>query len=255
MDVQEDHMPTLRVLKVLEELSKADEAMTLSQLARACSCPKSTLSPIVRTLAKHRYICCGTEDLSYSLGSQAFVLGNSYQFEGSILDIIQQQMEELVGNIHEISHLGVLSGKQIVYLKKVTPSKPMQLLSLVGKKLPAYATALGKALLQDHSKEELLELFPEEFEAFTEHTLKNAEALYADIHQHSDGFAYETEEIAPYARCIALPLRYKGSIVAALSVSFMNFDLSQEKIEQIKSQLKQSVNLIEKIMKSQGFYY
>lgn len=241
------HMPTLRVLRVLELLAHSQEGMSLSELSVQSDYPKTTLGPILKTLQEYRYLCFHPENRRYTVGPQAFMLGSSYRFKGDILDIVQDQMQELVKRCNEICHLGVLSGQHIVYLKKFMPLEPVELISVVGKRLPAYATALGKALLQDHSYSELKELFPEPMEVFTSKTLASVKELYEDIHKDEHlPFAFEHEEISDNTSCVALPIRYGKNIVAAMSISYRGHKSAAE-LEHIKEQLFYAVHLIEKI--------
>ncbi|MCI1248086.1 MAG: IclR family transcriptional regulator [Megasphaera sp.] len=250
------HKPTLRVLDIADALAKSKNGLTLSQLSDTIGCPKSTLMPILKTMTTREYLTRNTNTQVYNIGKQAFIIGSVYQDDCDVMKLIQDQMNQLGSLCDETCHLGILSGQSILYLLKVTSPKPIQLISSVGKKLPAYATALGKALLHDYSETELIELFPEPLTPITDHTLQNIPQLYRSIHQDdTHGFTYEEEEITRHARCIARPLRIDGKIVAALSVSFLVFNASKEHIDFIKDALTKSANLIEKLMHTQGFPY
>ncbi|WP_298703195.1 IclR family transcriptional regulator [uncultured Veillonella sp.] len=249
------HKPTLRVVKVLEAIASS-HGLTLSQIADTLDCPKSTLTPILKTLVDTNYLHCEEDSLIYTMGKQAFIIGNTYDHQADILDLIKEQMEIMSLNCKETVHLGVLEGSQIMYLQKVTSPKPLQLISSVGKRLPAYATALGKALLMDHREEQLAELFSDPLPSLTEKTLPTVHALYQNIHADTNNeFTYEEEEITKYARCIARPLRVNKKIVAALSISFIIFDGSQEHIETIKENLRRYGTIIEKLMATKNFHY
>ncbi|MCH4166386.1 MAG: IclR family transcriptional regulator [Megasphaera sp.] len=253
---QYQHKPTLRVLDIVDALAKSKNGLTLSQLSDSMGCPKSTLTPILKTMTSRNYLVRDTESQVYNIGKQAFLIGSVYQDTNDVLSLIQDQMNQLSSDCDETCHFGILSGQSILYLLKVTAPKPIQLISSVGKKLPAYATALGKALLYDKSEAELNQLFPERFVPLTEYTIKNTHQLYKNIHQdEANGFTYEQEEITRHARCIARPLRMNGTIVAALSVSFLVFNDSKEHIAFLKDALTKSANLIEKLMNARGFPY
>lgn len=248
------HKPTWRVISVLEAVAGTRNGATLSEIAKALDCPRSTLTPILKTLTDANYLTCEEESLRYHIGRRAYIIGNTFQPSGDILDLIKDQMELVAEQCNENVHLGVLEQNEIMYLIKVTGSKPLQLISSVGRRLPAYATALGKALLYDHSLEELETLFPDGLPPLTEHTLPNVKALYQDIHKDpTHEFTYEQEEITKYARCIAMPLRINGRIVAALSISFIIFDADKEHIASIKALLRRFGTIIEKLMRTNGF--
>lgn len=248
------HKPTLRVINVLEAIASSRHGATLSEIAKIVNCPRSTLTPILKTLVDTGYLLCDETALRYSIGRQAHIIGNVYQHSGDILDLIKDQMETMAALCNENVHLGILDGKEVMYLQKVTGSKPLQLISSVGKKLPAYATALGKAMLYDHTPEDLQSLFPKQLPPLTEKTIPTISELYRDIHKDPIlGFTYEEEEITKYARCIAMPLRINGQIVAALSISFIVFDATAEHVKEIKDILLRFGTIIQKLMNSKGF--
>lgn len=248
------HKPTWRVISVLEAVAGTRNGATLSEIAKALDCPRSTLTPILKTLTDANYLTCEEDSLRYHIGRRAYIIGNTFQPSGDILDLIKDQMELVAEQCNENVHLGILEQNEIMYLIKVTGSKPLQLISSVGRRLPAYATALGKALLYDHSLNELEALFPEGLTPLTEHTLPDVKALYQDIHKDPNHeFTYEQEEITKYARCIAMPLRVNGRIVAALSISFIIFDADKEHVTSIKNLLRRFGTIIEKLMSSNGF--
>lgn len=250
------HKPTLRVIKLLEAVASTSRGATLSEIAEIMECPRSTLTPILKTLVDCRYLVCDNETLRYSIGRQAYIIGNTYQYTGDVLDLIRDQMEVMASLCNENVHLGVLEGDSIIYLQKVTGSKPLRLISAVGKHLPAYATALGKSLLYDHTLKELHTLFPPLLPAITDKTLATVDDLYKNIHKdNNDEFTYEEEEITKYARCIAKPLRMNGKIVAALSISFIVFDGTAEHVEKIKQILRRFGTIIKKLIAAKGAPY
>lgn len=249
------HNPTLRVIEVIETVAESQSGLSLSQISSKINCPKSTLMPILKTLCERNYLLFSEETLLYTMGKEILFLSSMYESTNTSLDLIQEQMKRLSTVCNETCHLGILTGNEIMYLLKISTNNPIQLISSVGKRLPAYATALGKALLLDKSINELEELFPNPFKAFTAQTIKSPIDLYNDIHNNNNSFTYENEEITNHACCIALPIREDGKIVAALSVSFLTFTTSSEKVLKIKKELLKSASIIERIIKNKGFSY
>lgn len=250
------HLPTLRVMKILDYIASSPSGLTLSQISNKTGYPKSTITPILKTLAHENYIHCNEDTLIYNIGRELFILGNTYNETSTTLELIKEQMNHIVQICNETCHLGVLAGPQIMYLQKITGTQPIQLISSIGKKLPAYATALGKALLFDYSEKELSILLGEHLMPLTPYTLTSISDLYRDIHRDKiNYFTYEKEEITEHARCIARPLRVDGKIVAAISVSFLTFNSSSQKIQLIKKTLNKYAVIIEKLMHSRGFSY
>lgn len=256
MPLKQEHMPTVRVIETLEAIASSPKGLTLSEISEKLNYPRSTLMPILKTLTNRSYLSCNPDALTYNIERQLFILGNTYNETSTSLELIKEQMMHVVEACNETCHLGVLSGDKIMYIQKVSGTQPIQFISSIGKKLPAYATALGKALLFDHNKQELETIIGKTYMPLTKHTLTNIDSLYKDIHRDGiNNFTYEKEEIVNHARCIAKPLRLNGRIVAAISVSFLVFNGSHDHVKNIKNTLNKYAIIIEKLMHSRGFTY
>ena len=165
---QEQHRATSRILDLLELLSGANGAgYTLTELSQALHIPKSSLFSIIHTLEERRYVHC---DKHYSIGISAYVLGASFPAEQS-LAVLHRVMEEVVARCRETCQLGVLDQGNILYLEKVDSPQAIRLISRVGDRLPANATALGKALLSGLSDEEVRTLYAAGLPRLTSHTV------------------------------------------------------------------------------------
>jgi DNA-binding IclR family transcriptional regulator len=128
----------------------------------------------------------------------------------------------VVDDIDEITQLAIRDGRYNVYLAKVDCRQPMQLISSVGRRLPCYATGLGKALLAELSDAEIDRLYPEpNLPRFTPSTIPDVETLksvLAEVRQR--GYATDNEEYTRGLRCVAVPVHGRdGGTLAALSCS------------------------------------
>ena len=60
-------------------------------------------------------------------------------------------MRLIVGVCSETCHFGILVGGDVLYLLKIDSPEPIRMYSSGGRRLPAYATGIGKALLSDYT--------------------------------------------------------------------------------------------------------
>ena len=198
---QEQHRATSRILDLLELLSGANGAgYTLTELSQALHIPKSSLFSIIHTLEERRYVHCDKHSGQYSIGISAYVLGTSFPAEQS-LAVLHRVMEEVVARCRETCQLGVLDQGNILYLEKVDSPQAIRLISRVGDRLPANATALGKALLSGLSDEEVRTLYAAGLPRLTSHTVTELPQLLDQLAQiRSGGLAAEREECAAAER-------------------------------------------------------
>lgn len=243
-----EHKPTLRTISVLERISAGNNKYTLSELSRSLNIPASTLLPIVRTLREHQYLNFDEISQTYSIGIRLFEIATRLQdtdFYAQLTGI----MQTIVDGCSETCHFGILSGGDVLYLAKVDSPQPIRMFSMTGRRLPAYGTGVGKALLRDYTPEQLRALYPKGLVPLTPKTITDFDVFYAQLQDiKKNTFAYENEESNENIRCIAIPLSCNGMVIASLSVAIPVFRYSEEKREIIERLLKEASVFVEKIL-------
>ncbi|MGF0034477.1 IclR family transcriptional regulator [Bariatricus sp. SGI.154] len=241
-----EHRPTTRVLDILELLAEMQSGMSLTEIAEAISAPKSSILPLMHTLASRKFIFYDKDTQKYTIGVAAFSVGSSYIQQMSSMQFIQSEMQHLTASCNETCQLGIRDDESVLYLAKVDSPEPLRLISYVGKRLPLYCTALGKSLLCDSTLDELTQLYPNGLKAYTPNTITDIQVLYDQLQQIKQGkIAQECEEVNLNLKCISTPLRKNSKIVAALSVSIPVFRSTAEKEEQIIKLLHEKRQIIE----------
>lgn len=78
--------------------------------------------------------------------------------------------------------MGIMHGNEVLYIaKEVDSARPYKSCFLCWKKLPAYCTALGKAMLSDTSFEEIKKNISNKLVAFTKNTITSIDVLYKQL--------------------------------------------------------------------------
>ena len=249
---KDDHSAVDRVVDILEYIAAHKSGATFSEIMRELSIPKSSLHPLVHTLCKRRFLYHKANEQRYFLGDLIFSLGIEYRNNAGLLSMINDVLAELSQKVGETCYFGVLSGNEVFYLlKQQASSNPIQVTARPGYRLKAYASGIGKALLSQFNKEELLLLYPGKLEPVTKNTIVDVEELYRQLSEWKpEGFFYEREESSAYVQCIATPVFYQQKITAALSIAFPVFTDAQnpEKIQFNKENLVQIRQRIEELI-------
>lgn len=218
------HQPTLRVIKILELLANSEEKMTLSVISKKLKIPVGTLFPILQTLQDKQYIKYNLHNKSYDLDYKILELSHNIKSTNNVFELIKKHMKNIRDLSGQTCQLGILKEDNVLYLEKLDANDQVQIKSFIGTSYPAYATALGKALLSNKNKEELKILYPNEFKKITENTLNNTEELYKQIKQiKKEKIAIESGEMNPQIECIAIAIENKNHIIAAISISYLVF--------------------------------
>ena len=209
-----------RTVELLELLSRTSEPLTLSEIQRELSYPKSSLFVLLRTLVARGWVETDRRGTGYSIGVRALLVGTSYLDRDPVIRAATRVLEELRAEVNETVHLARLDGADVVYLASRESAHQLRLTSRVGRRLPAHATSLGKALLAQRTDEEVDAILPDELAAITPQTLTSREALFADLAATRErGYAFERGENVAGLGCFAVALDYKYPASEAISCS------------------------------------
>ncbi|MDF2571701.1 MAG: IclR family transcriptional regulator [Sporomusa sp.] len=243
------HRPTARVLDILELLASTNDGYTLTEIANAIDAPKSTILPIIRTLCDRNFLALNNISSRYIIGINAFMVGSACLKNMDILSLLKSELQQIVDVTSETCQLGILvNGSDVLYLIKVESPEPLRLVSFVGKQLPAYCSAIGKALISQYSFEQLHKVYPNGLKPMTANTITDFTALYNELEVIcKTGIAFEAGESNIDSQCLAVPLKKGNHIVAAISVSMPTYRVTSEKLELIKVQLLKAQQKVESI--------
>jgi IclR family KDG regulon transcriptional repressor len=247
-----EHRPASRVLDILELLSSCIEGLTLTEIANSIGVPKSSISPYIHTLCDRNFISINEQNSKYVIGINAFLVGSAYLKNFKILPLIKDEMQNIVNTCLETCQLGIINHGNVLYIEKVDSPKSIRLISSVGRCLPAYCTALGKALICDYSEEKLRNLYHNELKPYTKNTITDFKILQEQLKNiQKTNIALESEEVMEQIMCIAVPFRKDGQVILSMSIAIPLFRKTSEKVmlaEKLLIQAKDKIeNLLDKI--------
>ena len=217
-----------RTLDVLEAL--ASGAAGLGELAARLRIPKSSLHSILRTMEHRGWVEADATRSTYSLGMSALLIGSSYVDQDPTVIRTSDIMDRLAAETGETVHLARLELPDVVYLAKRESVHPLRMFSAIGRRLPAHATALGKAALAEMSDAAVEALLPEKLAGTTPHTITSRDALIEHLAEvRRQGYAIDAEEAGIGLRCFAVTLPFSSPAKDAISCSIPIARLDDEK--------------------------
>jgi DNA-binding IclR family transcriptional regulator len=209
-----------RTIELLELLAGYSEPLTLSEIHRELAYPKSSLFVLLRTLVARGWVEADRRGTGYSIGVRALLVGTSYLDRDPVIRAATRMLEELRTEVNETVHLARLDGADVVYLASRESAHHLRLTSRVGRRVPAHATALGKALLAGRSDAEVDALLPAKLEPLTPQTVTDRDALFAELALVRErGYATERGQNTPGLGCFAVALEYRLPPIDAISCS------------------------------------
>lgn len=209
-----------RVAAVLRTFNGEQAALGVNEIARQTGLAKSVTSRIVSELVDEDFL--ERTEGGLRLGIRLFELGNLAQGSKELRQLALAAMVDLRQATGLTVQLSVLKGADQVYIEILRGTDPdMVIRSRVGGRVPAYATAGGKAVLAHASEELVARALPVVFEQLGPGTVPDEAALRRQLDRvRAVGFAHEVEESHPGVECVACPvLRADGRPVAAISLS------------------------------------
>jgi DNA-binding IclR family transcriptional regulator len=239
-----------RTVELLEFLAaRQNRPARLRELSEALGVPRSSLHALLRTLAKHGWVRADSSGSLYGIGIRALLAGTSYLDTDPYLPLIVPFLEELHEKVDETFHFGRLDGPDVVYLATRESTQYLRPYSRIGRRLPAYTTSLGKALLAERTSAQLEGHLPDVLTALTPHTITSRAALDAELERtRKRGYAIDEQENSLGLRCYAFALPYADPPVDALSASIPLARLSPQRELEIVDIMRQTRDKIARVV-------
>lgn len=209
-----------RGFDVIKAFSAGRRPMTITDVAVKTNLSRATARRYLMTL--EMLGCVRQNDAGFTLTPRILDLGFSYLSTLDVVDLALKQMEDLAKSLHETCSLAVLDDTDIVYIGRVPANRIMTINLVVGSRLPAHATSMGKVLLAYLSDDALATYFSHAtLERFTDRTLCSERPLREALKQaHARGWALSDQETEVGVRTIAVPVFDRAmKVVAAMNVS------------------------------------
>jgi IclR family pca regulon transcriptional regulator len=226
-----------RGLAILSSFHSDRPLIGVSELSRGLELSRSTAHRYVATLAKLGYLQQDPESKRYRLGPKVLDLGFAALNSMDLLEIAAPHLRRLSDETQRTVNLAILDGADVVYIERYrTPQQGQREIDLnlhVGARLPAYCTAMGKAILAFMPEERLAEIIERiDFAPRGPNTLTNAKAFRKELEKiRASGIAVNDEELAYGLRSIAAPIHsHAGEVLAALNLAVHRTMVSMDEL-------------------------
>lgn len=208
-----------RMTSILESFDEDDRGLGISELALRADLPKSTVSRLVATLVRQRYL--ERDGKRVHLGVRLFELGQLAEQPRELRNAALPVMAHLRNKTGMNVHLAICDGSEMVCIAVVRGRSVPPLTVRTGGRIPMHASALGKAVLAHSSAAEVDGVISSGLKAWTPWTIVDRERLKRQLANIRKGEpALEVREFAAEVCGVAIAVFGRsGNLVAALSVS------------------------------------
>lgn len=221
---------------IMEELAIA-APLGVGDLARRTGIAKSTAQRCLQTLRDAGWI--EVADASEPGATTTWVLSARFaQLSLSApIDLAEIAMPHLLGlrdAVGESVHLVELDGQDIVLRQRVPGPGPVQIVLPLGSRMPAYATATGKAILAQLPRDKIAPHLPQRLRRLTDLTVASRNELFSALDQIVEQrWATNLGEWNRGVVAVAAPVVRAGRPVAALSVSTTPEGLARHSLKEL----------------------
>ena len=235
----------IKSMEILELVVKAEE-IGVSALSKKKGLNRSNVHRILSTFEFLGYVVKNPQNRKYSPSLRLFELGNLTVQRNGLIKVAHPFLKKLGSKFGETNNLAVLDGAKVIYIDKVESSEALRMDLAIGRRVPAYCTALGKSLLAGLS-EKLLNLYIERtvFKKRTPNTLSKEDLRKQLVEIRKTGVAIDDEELHLGIRCIAAPVRnHTGEIVASISIAGPSTRMTIKELDGMKETIRRTASEI-----------
>ena len=211
-----------RALAILELLADHPEGLRLVDIAVAMNLNKVTVHRLLASLHTRDFVEKREESGRYLPGLRLIEISSRRLNSLELKTEAQPWLRRLVGLSGQPVHLAILDQNEIVYIEKIETVHSLRMYSQIGKRSPAYCTALGKVLLGALADPEIMKILNNlNIRAYTPMTLTDPRLILEEVRQaRRRGYALDRQEHETGVFCAAAPVRdYRGQIIAAVSTA------------------------------------
>lgn len=233
-----------RAIKILTLFSPETPRLGITEISKLMGLPKPTIHGLVQTLIDEGFLIQDKETRKYSLGLKIYELGIFLSGTLKINQVGGGLAQRLAKETGTMVRLGLWDRDRMLITMNLFPATDdtffFRQLGL-GPQVPAYCSAVGKALLATFSPEDLSAYMDRvELTSYTAKTLTDREALIENLAgARKKGYAWECEEYLNGLSCIATPIfDDSGHPVAAVSMSGGADFLKQPNLDELAEQLR-----------------
>ncbi|MEV0733202.1 IclR family transcriptional regulator [Polymorphospora sp. NPDC050346] len=210
-----------KALSILEALENERGSASLGEVARATGVTKPTAHRMLALLEERGYVR-RLPNRDYALGPRLIALGDHARRRNSLVTVAGPVLDRLVTQCNETIHLGVVSGRSLLYVDRREPADDAVRLGVLPAPLTSlHASAAGKVLLAFGPDALLEQVIDSGLPRYTAHTITSSDELRAELRQVSaQGYALNEQERNEGIRAVAVPvLTADGRCPAALSAA------------------------------------
>lgn len=200
--------PALRLIALLEHISRAGKALTLTDIIGEVHQPKPTVYRMLQQLEQAGLLVKEPDGKRYAPGARLSKLAEDVLLNAQVRAARHAILQQLVDELGETCNFTMPAGTEVVYLDRVETAWPLRFHLQPGSRVPLHCSASGKlflAYMPPVHRNRLLDHL--QYKGYTPNTITTRIRLEAELARvRAQGYALDNEEFLAGLVCVAVPV-------------------------------------------------
>lgn len=235
-----------RTLDILLCFTSQTPELTLTQITDQVGLNKSTVHRLLGTLETRRFVQRDPATGAYRLGIRLFQMAYLTLEHNDLRRLAGPVMRWLRDQFKENVDISVLDDADVVYVNHLEGPQRVKVAATTGQRLPAFATASGRAIFAYLPEEAVRDVLARGMPAYTRYTPDTETQVLEGLPLVREmGFAYSEQELEEGINAVAAPI-LDGSRrpIAAVAVVGPTYRLTRERMIEIGPAVVEAANEI-----------
>jgi IclR family acetate operon transcriptional repressor len=224
-----------RALDILLCFANQTPELTMTQIAEQVGIHKSTAHRMLATLENRRFIQRDPDTGIYRLGIRLLQMAYLTLEQNDLRRLAVPFMHRLCDLYEENIDLAVLDDTDVVFVNILEGPQRVKLAAAIGQRLPAFATASGKAILGFMPEKQVRRILDQGMPQLTHYTLVSPDVLFDNLNSvREQGFAISEQELEEQINAVAAPIfDQEKHPIASIAVAGPAYRLTRERMMEI----------------------
>ena len=207
----------------------------MTQIAEQVGIHKSTVHRLLATLENKRFVQRDPDTGIYRLGIRLLQMAYLTLEQNDLRRVAAPFLRSLGELYQENIHLAVLDDTDVIFTYIIESSQRVKLAAAIGQRLPAFATASGKAILAFMPEKMVRSILDRGMPQWTPSTHISPNTFFEDIDSFKEqGFAISEQEYEAEINAVAAPIfDLEGQPIASVAVAGPAYRLTREHMIEI----------------------
>jgi DNA-binding IclR family transcriptional regulator len=222
-----------RGFKLLSIVCNSTTPLSLSELSKESQLSVSTIQRLTYTLQQLGLLDRDQKTKKFKIGPEMITLSFSVIESLVLKEVARPHMQQLSEQLDEVVELATLSGNRIIIIEAIKTQQILNVNTSPGIKIPAHATAAGKAILAFLPEPTRKSILQEDgMSKLTDNTITSSSAYMKELKEvQKRGFATALDEFTIGLGAVAAPIRGNtGDVLASLTVMAPTVRVTKDKL-------------------------